>query len=182
MKQLLVVVDYQKDFVDGALGFEDAQALEDGILKAIFATLAQDGYVLFTRDTHGADYLETREGKYLPAPHCIVGSAGHELYGRLHTFETDPQPHTAMLDKPTFGSPDIGDSATALCGGAPDVVTVCGVVTDICVIANTLALHAALPLANIQVDAALCGSGNEANAKKALDVLQGMGIAMLNQM
>lgn len=179
MKKLLVVIDYQNDFVDGALGFAGAEKLEPGICDAVQSTLAEGGYVLFTRDTHQPDYLNTREGKHLPVPHCVKGTPGHQLYGRLHRYETDPQPRTLLLDKLTFGSPDIGQRAVELCGGPPDEVSVCGVVTDICVISNTLALHAWLPMAHVRVLGPLCGSGNAPAAQKALDLLGGMGIEVI---
>lgn len=176
MKKLLVVIDYQNDFVNGTLGFDDAEKLEPAIYEAVQQTLAEGDYVLFTRDTHPEEYLETREGKHLPVPHCIAGTNGHALFGRLHSFEETPQPHTMLLDKFTFGSPDIGQRAIELCNGAPDIVEVCGVVTDICVISNTLALHAWLPQAQIRVLGSLCGSGNKEAAQKAIDLLGGMGI------
>ena len=176
MKKLLVVVDYQKDFVDGALGFAGAEKLEAGILRAVENTLAAGGYVLFTRDTHGADYLNTREGRFLPVPHCIAGTPGHRLYGGLARYEETPPPRTALLDKPTFGSADIAAAAAALCGGRPDAIEVCGVVTDICVITNALLLHTAFLEADIRVLVPLCGSGDAKKAAQALDVLAGMGL------
>ncbi len=180
MKNLLVVVDYQNDFVEGSLGFEAAKELEAGILQQVEATLKNGGYVLFTRDTHPEAYLKTREGQYLPIPHCIEDSEGHRLFGRLHTFEEAPQPRTAIINKPTFGCADIGKQAVALCEGQPDVVQVCGIVTDICVISNAILLHSFLPHANIQILSALCGSGNTENAAKALDILRGMGFEVIS--
>lgn len=180
MKTLLVVVDYQNDFVAGALGFEAAKTLEAGIRQQIDTTLEQGGYVLFTRDTHPAAYLETREGQYLPIPHCIEGTEGHALFGSLHSFEETPSAHTAIINKPTFGCADIGKAAVALCQGEPDMVQVCGIVTDICVISNSILLHSFLPHAKIQVLSALCGSGNVENAAKALDVLRGMGFEVIS--
>ncbi len=177
MKQLLVVVDYQNDFVSGALGFEGAQTLEAPIMQAIENTLANGGYVLFTRDTHQANYLETREGTHIPVPHCIEGEHGHKLFGRLQQYEQNTPPNCAFIDKPTFGSADIAQAAYQLCGGAPDSISMCGVVTDICVITNTLLLHSAFTDARIQLLASACGSGNSENAAKALDVLSNMGIA-----
>lgn len=179
MKKLLVVVDYQNDFVSGALGFAGAEKLEEGIVRQVQSTLAEAGYVLFTRDTHDENYLATREGQHLPVPHCVKGTAGHQLFGRLHRYETAPQPHTALLDKETFGSPTIAQAAKKLCGGAPDEIALCGLVTDICVISNAILLHTAFPKAGIAVLKNLCGSGNAAGAQKALDVMQGLGICLL---
>lgn len=179
MKKLLVVVDYQNDFVDGALGFDGAEKLEPGIYAAVQATLAEGGSVLFTRDTHAQDYLDTREGKHLPIPHCVKGTQGHALYGRLHEYEATPHPHTFMLDKLTFGSPDIAQRAEELCGGAPDEIALCGLVTDICVLANAIVLHSFFPLARVQVLQDLCGSGNQQAADNALGLLRGMGVEVV---
>ncbi len=176
MKNLLVVVDYQNDFVNGALGFAGAEELAPGIAAAVEETLLAGGFVLFTRDTHGPDYLQTREGRYLPVPHCLAGTQGHQLFGPLHRYEENPPARVSIIDKPTFGSPDVVAAAEALCGGPPHSIRVCGVVTDICVIANALLLHTGFPAAGVRVLGALCGSGNRQNAQKALDVLAGMGI------
>ncbi len=176
MKKLLIVVDYQNDFVHGALGFPGAAALEEGILAAVQATLAGGGYVLFTRDTHPEDYMATREGAHLPVAHCIAGTPGHALYGKLHTYEQAPPPRTALLNKPTFGSPDIGAEAEALCIGAPDEIALCGLVTDICVLANAILLHSWFPHAKLRVPHDLTASANEQNASAALRLLRGMGM------
>ncbi|MDL2327037.1 cysteine hydrolase [Ruminococcaceae bacterium OttesenSCG-928-A11] len=176
MKKLLVVIDYQNDFVSGALGFEGAEKLEPGIIAAVEATVAAGGKVLITRDTHEKDYLETREGRFLPVPHCVRGTAGHQLYGGLHRYEQASMPGTMVIDKATFGSQTIAEAARALCGGDPDEITVCGVATDICVVTNTLILHTAFLGTAIRVDRALCGSGNKAGEAAALALLEGMGI------
>lgn len=176
MKKLLVVVDYQNDFVDGALGFAGAELLEPGIAKLVEQTLKNSGYVLFTRDCHEEDYLQTREGRHLPVPHCFKGTTGHQLYGSLHAYEEKPQTDVAILDKPTFGSPEIGDVAYALCNGAPDVIELCGLVTDICVISNAILLHSFFPTSVIQVNQNLCGSGNAQNSASAFQILVGLGI------
>ena len=176
MKKMLLVVDYQNDFVSGSLGFEGAEALEPGIFNEVEKTLADGGFVLFTRDTHDKTYLETREGKHLPVPHCVQGQTGHSLFGRLQTFEEQTVPHVHILDKPTFGSVEIGKKAEALCEGPPDSIVICGLVTDICVIANAIILHSCFPLAQIRVVESMVGSGNKVNEKAAIDVMRGMGI------
>lgn len=176
MKKLLVVVDYQNDFVCGTLGFAGAESYEKPILAAIESTLAKGGYVLFTRDTHPEQYLQTREGHHLPVPHCIEGSEGHSLYGGLRRYEASPPARTALLDKPTFGSPDIGPKAHQLCGADPDEITLCGLVTDICVLANAILLHSWFPHSVIRVPQDLTGSGIVQNAAAALRLLRGMGI------
>ncbi len=176
MKKLLVVVDYQNDFVSGALGFQAAEMLEKGIQTAVEDCLAAGGYVLFTRDCHPENYLETREGQHLPVPHCIQGQLGHALYGSLHQYETGAWPHVALLDKPTFGSPDIGGAVKDLCEGPPEEIELCGLVTDICVVANAILLHSFFPLARVRVRQALVGTANAVGGQAALTVLRGMGI------
>lgn len=178
MKKVLVVVDYQNDFVDGALGFSGAELLEPKIIAAVENMLADDGYVLFTRDTHQEDYLQTREGNYLPVTHCIENTEGHALYGKLHFYEENTVPHTALLNKLTFGSPDIAQSILSLCGGTPDSIELCGLVTDICVVSNAIILHSFFPTASIIVNSELCGSANVQNAQAAFSLLKGLGISV----
>lgn len=103
MRELLVVIDYQNDFVTGALGNPAAAALEPGIAARVAAQLERGGRVLFTRDTHGTDYLNTREGRFLPVAHCIKGSQGWGLYGALSQYETGVRDGVSIVDKPTFG-------------------------------------------------------------------------------
>ncbi len=176
MRKLLVVVDYQNDFVDGALGFKGAEKLETGILHRVEETLRDGGYVLFTRDTHPKEYLETREGKFLPIPHCVEGETGHALYGALVHYQSKQVTNVALVDKPLFSVPQVAQAAQALCGGAPSEIELCGLVTDICVLANAILLHAYFPLAQIRVLENLVGTGNEAGGRAAVQVLRGMGI------
>ena len=118
MRELLVVIDYQNDFVTGALGNPAAAALEQGIAARVAAQLERGGRVLFTRDTHGTDYLNTREGRFLPVAHCIKGSQGWGLYGSLSQYETGVRDGVSIVDKPTFGCAALPAEAEALCGGA----------------------------------------------------------------
>ena len=122
MRELLVVIDYQNDFVTGALGNPAAAALEPGIAARVAAQLERGGRVLFTRDTHGTDYLNTREGRFLPVAHCIKGSQGWGLYGSLSQYETGVRDGVSIVDKPTFGCAALPAEAEALCGGAADSV------------------------------------------------------------
>ena len=122
MRELLVVIDYQNDFVTGALGNPAAAALEPGIAARVAAQLERGGRVLFTRDTHGTDYLNTREGRFLPVAHCIKGSQGWGLYGSLSQYETGVRDGVSIVDKPTFGCAALPAEAEALCGGAPDSI------------------------------------------------------------
>lgn len=105
MKKLLVVVDYQKDFVDGSLGFAGAEQLEGPICEKIEAYARSGGDVVFTFDTHEDDYLNTQEGKKLPVPHCILGSEGWQLYGRVRALSVG----RTLFFKKTFGCGELYD-------------------------------------------------------------------------
>lgn len=179
MKHVLVVVDYQTDFVTGALGNPAAAALEPALAARIAEHLAAGGFVLFTRDTHDADYLQTREGRFLPVPHCVAGTPGWHLHGALAQYEAQPQLKIAFVDKPTFGSADLPEAVRILCGGAPERITVCGVVTDICVVSNAIVLHTAFLDAEITVLRNLCAAATPEGHERALALLQGMGYAVL---
>ena len=169
----LVVVDYQVDFVNGALGFEGAEKLEDIILGKITKCRADGGQVIFTLDTHGEDYLSTSEGKKLPVVHCIDGTEGHALYGKVREAVTDSD---IVIKKPAFGSMELGDY---LMRGGFDEVELCGLVTDICVISNAMIAKAALPEARITVDGSACGTASAEAHVRALESMRGVQIEVL---
>ncbi len=149
VKRLLVVVDMQHDFVDGALGSEAAQAA----VPAVKALVAQAEEVVYTQDTHGEDYLDTHEGKLLPVPHCIRGSAGWEILPGLY------RSGARIFEKNTFGSLALAEYAAAF-----DEITLCGVCTDICVVSNALLIRAFAPEARVRVVSAACaGTSPEAH-------------------
>ena len=175
MANLLVVVDYQNDFVSGALGFGAAQALEGPIAARVEQALAGDWRVIFTRDTHGPDYLNTREGRFLPVPHCLRGSGGWHLYGSLAAYEASSDPRVAFVDKPTFGRAGHAGAAEALCGGEPGRIELCGVVTNICVVSNAILLHSRFLNSEIAVLQNLCAAADPADHENALRLLAGMG-------
>ena len=142
----------QKDFVDGALGSKEAAAIVPAVVEKICGF---DGEVLFTYDTHGADYLRTREGRKLPVPHCIEGTEGWRLYGELEDlrFKIGGKAFT----KTTFGSRELAAYLMLENEKKPiERVELVGLCTDICVIANALLLQAFLPETEIAVDAACC--------------------------
>lgn len=174
-KKLLVVVDYQNDFVTGALANEAAACLEEGIAAKVQQHLSEGGAVLFTRDTHEEDYAETREGRFLPVPHCIQGTDGWHLYGSLRMYEDAVRDGVGFVDKPVFGSAALPGAVLTLCGGEPASIEVCGVVTDICVIRNAIILHSWFVNAPVTVHGSLCAAASEENHLRALEVLKGMG-------
>ncbi len=180
MKKVLVVVDYQVDFVSGALGFEAARVLEPKIEQQVQTALQQGWKVVFTRDTHPADYLNTREGTFLPVPHCIEGSNGWNLYGSLLKYQIDTPQNVYFLNKPTFGCAALPDFIRGLCNGEPDEVAICGIVTNICVVSNAILLHSALLTSKISVLADLCAAADPADHKNALALLSGMGYDVRN--
>lgn len=169
----LVVVDYQVDFVSGALGFSGAERLEPIILQKIEKCRADGGQVIFTLDTHGEDYLDTAEGRKLPIVHCVDGTEGHKLYGSVRKAVQDGD---VVIKKPAFGSLELGDY---LKRGGFDEVELCGLVTDICVISNAIIAKAALPESRIVVDSRACLTADPAAQKRALDVMRGVQIDVL---
>ena len=131
-EKLLVVVDYQKDFVDGALGFETADQLDQVIANKIDEYLKAGQDVIFTKDTHYTNYLTTREGKHLPIEHCIIDSEGHNLYGKVAGYEKQAK---KVFNKTSFGSIDL---AKFISRSDYKEVEFCGLVSNICVLSNII--------------------------------------------
>ena len=168
MKQILIVVDMQNDFIDGALGTKEAVAIVPKVEDKIRNF---DGEVFFTRDTHEIWYLETQEGKNLPVPHCIRGTEGWQIRKELDALrKTEP------IDKETFGSTDLAADLLALHEDEEiSSITLVGLCTDICVISNALLIKATLPEVPIYVDAACCAGvtpESHENALKAMEACQ----------
>lgn len=165
MKNILVVVDMQNDFVDGALGSPQAQA----IVPAVCAAIADPQYdgIFVTFDTHGANYSDTLEGEKLPVPHCIRGTAGWALTPAV-AAELSTKAWT-NVEKPTFGSRTLAHAvAAATAGEAQPRVTLCGLCTDICVVSNALLLRAECPNLPIRVLAGACAGTSSAAHEAAL--------------
>lgn len=170
MKRLLLVVDFQNDFVNGALGFEGAEKVEAPILKKLKEYKDNGEDIIFTRDTHQSNYLETEEGKNLPIEHCIEGTFGWEIYGEAKDYAT------IVFDKPTFGSLELG---IYLQDKDYDVVEIAGLVSNICVISNAAIVKAALPEVQIVVDASMTDSYDKKLHKEALDVMEGFQVKII---
>ncbi len=175
MKKLLVVVDYQNDFVIGALGFPQAIALEPFICAKIDKARQEGSDVVFTFDTHGADYLDTLEGKYLPVAHCFEESPGWQLYGRVVQKVT---PQDTLLRKSSFGSEKL---MKFVHDKGYDTVELCGVVSNICVLSNAVLVKTALPQAEVIVDARCVAAPDEEVNQKALDVMEGLQIQVIGR-
>lgn len=178
MKKLLVVVDYQKDFVDGALGFKKAETLEEGIYNKVKSYLNNGDKVLFTYDTHYENYLETREGKSLPFPHCIINTEGHNLYGKLMEFKDSK--NTFHYNKESFGiAPKDMIGLSKEIGEDLDEIELVGVVTNICVISNVVTFQSQYINTNLIVDGTLCASFDESLHEKALDVIESLTVKVI---
>ncbi|MBQ2854512.1 MAG: cysteine hydrolase family protein [Oscillospiraceae bacterium] len=177
MNRYLFVIDYQNDFVDGALGFPGAEKLDGPIAEKIRAY--GKGHVLFTRDTHFENYLSTREGKNLPVRHCIKDTQGWQVYGE--TAKALREVEAKAIDKLVFGM-DVTDPATAavLPESAAEIELV-GLVSNICVVSNAVVLQSKYPEATIIVDAACTDSFDKALHEKVLDVLSGFQVKVINR-
>ena len=165
MKELLVVVDMQNDFVTGALGTEEAVKIVGNVADKVKEARTAGADVVFTMDTHGRDYLETQEGRNLPVPHCIKGTEGWKIIPELQDETRDG----VVLEKPSFGSAELADLAKER-GYAK--IRLIGVCTDICVITNALLLKTALPEAKISVDASCCAGVTPQSHKNALEAMK----------
>ena len=180
MKKLLVVIDYQKDFVNGSLGFKRAEELEEGIYHKVKKYLSEGDHVVFTYDTHTNEYLNTREGKNLPIPHCVINTEGHDLYGRLKEFKDNI--NTIHINKYSFGiSPQDMIKLVKRIGEDIEYIEIVGVVTNICVVSNVVTFQSQYINADISVDASLCASFNEDLHEKTLDVIESLQVKVTNR-
>ena len=158
-EKLLVVVDYQKDFVDGALGFETAEQLDQVIANKIDEYLKAGQDVIFTKDTHYTNYLTTREGKHLPIEHCIIDSEGHNLYGKVAGYERQAK---KVFNKTSFGSIDL---AKFISRSDYKEVEFCGLVSNICILSNIIMTQTYNEKVEITVDLnATKGLSDEVNS------------------
>ncbi len=180
MKRILIVVDMQTDFVDGALGTPEAVAILDNVTAKIKTYAADpDGVILVTYDTHTEDYMTTSEGKHLPVPHCIKGTVGWELHPAV-TAALKGATYTAV-EKPTFGSVELPALVAKAADGEDFSVELIGLCTDICVVSNTLLLKAAYPEVPISVDAACCAGVTPATHEAALTTMGMCQVQILNR-
>lgn len=166
MRRLLLVIDMQNDFVDGALGTPEAAAIVDRVAEEIGKYPTKD--IIATRDTHPENYLETQEGHNLPVIHCVKGTPGWELNAKVAAALKG----AAIIDKPTFGSKELAEQMAALAQDEDLDITLVGLCTDICVISNALLIKAFLPETPIQVIANCCAGVTPASHKAALDTMR----------
>ncbi len=162
----LIVVDMQNDFISGSLGSAQAAAIVPSVVKKVTSF---EGTVIFARDTHGADYLQTQEGRKLPVVHCVKDTQGRQICDELMPFVE------RVVDKITFGSVDLPGILRAS-EYSVDEIELCGLCTDICVISNAMLLKAAFPETRIVVDSSCCAGVTEESHHTALRAMQAVQI------
>lgn len=166
MKKTLIVVDMQNDFIDMALGTKEAVAIVPKV-KAKIEEYAKNGdEIIFTRDTHSENYLETPEGRKLPVPHCIKGTEGWEIAEGLYVEGSK------IIDKPNFGWPNWKEETL-------EDVELIGLCTDICVVSNALIIKAQFPEASVKVDASCCAGVTPETHNAALATMKMCQIEIL---
>lgn len=182
MTDLLVVVDMQRDFVSGALGSEQARAIVPAVAARIQQAKAENTQVVFTLDTHEENYMNTREGRFLPVPHCIRNTPGWALEPEIAQTCTRGM---MSFEKPTFGSTALCEYVCTLAAEKGAVagkgfhVELCGVCTDICVVSNALLIKASLPEADLTVNGALCAGVTPQKHEAALETMRSCQVEVL---
>lgn len=174
MQKILIVVDMQNDFVTGSLGSEAAQVAA----KNIAAHINEYDTVIFTRDTHGPDYLETLEGKFLPVPHCIKDTEGWEIIPELVNGVSKVK-NLYVVDKNTFGTFIWGSMSVNMSVDEDATIEICGVCTDICVVSNALIMRAFRPNQKIKCHKDWCAGTNIAAHEAALEVMKSCQIEVI---
>ena len=175
MKKYLIVVDMQKDFVDGALGSPEARAIVPGVVRKIQGF---DGEIVATFDTHRENYMDTAEGKKLPVPHCIQGTPGWALDSAV-AAALEQKGFTAV-EKPTFGSTALPGVLREKAGEEDFSIELVGLCTDICVVSNALLLKAHFPEKRISVDASCCAGVTPRSHDAAIATMASCQIDILN--
>ena len=168
--KFLIVVDMQTDFITGSLGSDMAADIVPAVLKKVKNF---DGKIIFTRDTHGEDYLETQEGKKLPVKHCIKDSDGWQICDELKPYAEN------TVDKLTFGSVDLPQIIKGY-GEEIEEIELCGLCTDICVISNAMILKAAFPETKIVVEGKCCAGVTRESHTTALNAMKAVQIEVID--
>ncbi len=173
MRKLLIVIDMQKDFVDGALGTKEAVGIVPAVVRKIGEYDPRDVFV--TRDTHQGDYLKTQEGINLPVEHCIKGTGGWEIDGQVKAALGASE----IFDKPTFGSVRLAERIKEISDNEEIEIEMIGLCTDICVVSNALLLKAFMPEVKITVDPECCAGVTPQKHEAALETMRSCQINIL---
>ena len=174
MKHILIVVDMQNDFIDGALGSKEAVAIVDSVKEKIRSYPSGD--VMATMDTNGENYLKTQEGRMLPVVHCIRGTEGWKIRADVAALLGDAR----VFKKPTFGSMRLAEVLKKLSREEEIELELIGLCTDICVVSNALLLKAAMPEVRISVDASCCAGVTPEKHRAALETMRSCQICVVN--
>lgn len=167
----LICVDMQNDFIDGALGTKEAEAIVPFVKEKLRKARQEDTEVIFTRDTHFEDYLTTQEGKKLPVEHCIKNTEGWEISRELEVLDS------VIFDKITFGSVELPEYLKKI--KDLEAVEIIGLCTDICVISNAMLIKAAFPEITVRVDSSCCAGVTPASHENALNAMKMCQIEVL---
>ena len=179
MKKILVVIDMQNDFIDGALGTPEAAAIVENVKAKILSYPKEN--VFATRDTHHQYYMDTQEGRNLPVPHCIRGTDGWQIRPEIAEL-IFPDHIVDIVDKPTFGSTQLAKLMEVLERREEDGIEIelVGLCTDICVVSNALLLKASMPETPISCDASCCAGVTPAKHEAALETMRSCQIRIIN--
>ena len=162
--KLLIVIDMQNDFIDGALGTKEAVAIVPKVAEKIAKWRSEGGEVVFTRDTHQKEYLQTQEGKNLPVVHCVEGTDGWQISNKLEVGAS------RVFNKPSFGSMELADYVAGL--ASLEEIELVGLCTGICVISNAFILKAKLPEVPVSVDSSCCACVTPESHVTALNAMK----------
>ena len=172
MRKILIVIDMQNDFIDGALGTKEAQDIIENV-KAKIRTYPKEN-IFATMDTHEDTYMQTQEGKYLPVPHCIRGTEGWKIRSDVAELLAGAQ----VIGKPTFGSTILAEEVKKLADKEEIELELIGLCTDICVVSNALLLKAFMPEVPITVDASCCAGVTPEKHLAALETMRSCQITV----
>ncbi len=175
MRKILVVIDMQNDFIDAALGTKEAEAIVENVKEKIRSYEPENIYA--TMDTHGENYLETQEGKYLPVVHCVKETDGWKIRPDIAELLTEAK----IFEKPTFGSTALAADLRALSEEEDIEIELIGLCTDICVVSNALLLKASMPEVGISVDASCCAGVTPEKHLAALETMRSCQIQVTGQ-
>ncbi len=174
MRKILVVIDMQNDFIDGALGTDEAVSIVDAVKEKIRSY--PPGDVMATMDTHGENYMETQEGRMLPVPHCLKGTEGWKIRADVAALLGDAR----IFKKPAFGSTRLAEALKKMSRKEEIELELIGLCTDICVVSNALLLKAAMPEVRIFVDASCCAGVTPEKHRAALETMRSCQICVVN--
>ena len=176
MRKILIVIDMQNDFIDGALGTKEACAIVEAVKEKIRSYPAEN--IFATMDTHEEDYMQRQEGVFLPVPHCIRGTSGWEIHPEIASLLNG----ATIVEKPTFGSTALAEQLRELSEQEKIELELVGLCTDICVVSNALVLKAAMPEVPIAVDASCCAGVTPSKHQAALETMRSCQIRIENEL